>query len=266
MLLLFVFALAGCAHNSTIPVTSRILTAQPELEQARQGALVPAISAVESPGPFETREALELSAEEAIQEEEEDEFDDEEGAGLEEGEAKQAAAIADPLEKFNRAMFTFNDRLYYWVLKPVAQAYADVVPEAPRVSVNNFFTNLGFPVRFVSMLLQADFSGAVAELGRFTALLDGIAADFPWLRWMNASDAARELARYQNVSVSARRSGNVITVRTLRAGGDYVYFRTRIEPGRRIARLAGCRLVNIYRESGDYIFKTSSPECRVILR
>lgn len=104
-----------------------------------------------------------------------------------------------------------------------------------------------------------------AELGRFTALLDGIAADFPWLRWMSASDAARELARYENVSVSARRSGNVITVRILRAGGDYVYFRTRIEPGRRIARLAGCRLVNIYRESGDYIFKTASPECRVIL-
>jgi hypothetical protein len=109
-------------------------------------------------------------------------------------------------------------------------------------------------------------SAWTAELGRFTALLDGIAADFPWLRWMSASAAARELARYKGVSVSARRSGNVITVRTLRAGGDYSYFRTRIEPGRRIARLAGCRLVNIYRESGDYIFKTASPECRVILR
>lgn len=166
-ILFFILSVAGCAYNSTIPVTSRIISAQPEPQQAQQSASVPAISAVDSPGPFETRNALEVSAQEEEQEDEDEYYDDVEGAGEEEGEWKQVP-IADPLEKFNRAMFTFNDRLYYWVLKPVAQAYADAVPEAPRVSVNNFFTNLGFPVRFVSMLLQADFSGAVAELGRFT--------------------------------------------------------------------------------------------------
>jgi phospholipid-binding lipoprotein MlaA len=119
-------------------------------------------------GPFAANSTLEPPVEAAENNGDDDLEDDEEGAGLEEGEEKQAAAIADPLEKFNRAMFTFNDRLYYWVLKPVAQGYAKVVPEAPRVSVSNFFNNLGFPVRFVSMLLQADFSGAAAELGRFT--------------------------------------------------------------------------------------------------
>jgi phospholipid-binding lipoprotein MlaA len=71
------------------------------------------------------------------------------------------------LEPFNRAMFHFNDKLYFWVLKPVAQGYQKVVPEAPRVGVNNFFSNLKFPIRFVSSLLQADFSGAATELGRF---------------------------------------------------------------------------------------------------
>lgn len=76
--------------------------------------------------------------------------------------------IADPLEPFNRAMFHFNDRLYFWVLKPVAQGYRQVVPEPARVSVSNFFANLAFPVRFVNSLLQANFSGAAAELGRFT--------------------------------------------------------------------------------------------------
>jgi len=40
-------------------------------------------------------------------------------------------------------------------------------PEAPRVGVNNFFSNLKSPIRFVSCLLQADFSCAVAEFGRF---------------------------------------------------------------------------------------------------
>jgi phospholipid-binding lipoprotein MlaA len=80
---------------------------------------------------------------------------------------EEAATIADPLEPFNRAMFQFNDKLYFWALKPVAQGYNKVVPEKGRVSVKNFFTNLGFPIRFVSCLLQADFSGAATEVGRF---------------------------------------------------------------------------------------------------
>ncbi|MCE5263554.1 MAG: VacJ family lipoprotein [Deltaproteobacteria bacterium] len=78
------------------------------------------------------------------------------------------AEIADPLEPFNRAMYQFNDKLYFWVLKPFAQGYGKVVPEAARVSVDNFFTNLAFPIRFVNCLLQANFSGAAVELGRFT--------------------------------------------------------------------------------------------------
>lgn len=75
--------------------------------------------------------------------------------------------IADPLEPFNRAMFQFNDKLYFWMLKPVAQGYKEVVPEPARISVKNFFTNLGFPIRFLSCLLQADLSGAATEAGRF---------------------------------------------------------------------------------------------------
>ena len=86
----------------------------------------------------------------------------------EEGEEKETVTIADPIEPFNRAMFQFNDKLYFWVLKPVAQGYNKVAPEGARVSVKNFFSNLGFPMRFVSCLLQADFSGAATELGRFT--------------------------------------------------------------------------------------------------
>ena len=85
----------------------------------------------------------------------------------EEGEEEEIATIPDPLESFNRAMFRFNDKLYFWVLKPVAQGYKKVVPEAPRVGVKNFFSNLKFPIRFVSCLLQADFSGAATEFGRF---------------------------------------------------------------------------------------------------
>ena len=76
--------------------------------------------------------------------------------------------IADPIEPFNRAMHQFNDKLYFWALKPAAQGYSLIVPESARVSVKNFFSNLAFPGRFLNCALQADFAGAATELGRFT--------------------------------------------------------------------------------------------------
>ncbi|MBE9531454.1 MAG: VacJ family lipoprotein, partial [Proteobacteria bacterium] len=63
-----------------------------------------------------------------------DDFDDEELKG-----------IADPLEPLNRVFFAFNDRLYFWVLKPVARGYNAVVPEKGRVGIGRFFTNLRTP-------------------------------------------------------------------------------------------------------------------------
>jgi phospholipid-binding lipoprotein MlaA len=86
---------------------------------------------------------------------------------VEEGEEEAKAEIADPLEPFNRAMYHFNDKLYFWVLKPLAQGYRTVVPEEARLGVGNFFANVAFPIRFVNCLLQANIRGAASELGRF---------------------------------------------------------------------------------------------------
>ena len=71
--------------------------------------------------------------------------------------------VPDPLEPVNRAFFEFNDKLYFWVLKPVATGYKTVVPEEARVCVRNFFRNLAFPVRFVNNVLQGKFFGAFEE-------------------------------------------------------------------------------------------------------
>jgi phospholipid-binding lipoprotein MlaA len=48
----------------------------------------------------------------------------------------------DPFEKFNRAMFTFNDAVDRTALKPVATVYKDVTPSFVQTGVNNFFGNL----------------------------------------------------------------------------------------------------------------------------
>lgn len=75
--------------------------------------------------------------------------------------------ISDPLEPLNRVFFHFNDKLYFWILKPAARGYKAVTPEKVRVGIRNFFYNLGFPVRFVNCLLQAKGDAAANELVRF---------------------------------------------------------------------------------------------------
>lgn len=75
--------------------------------------------------------------------------------------------VADPLGPFNRIMFQFNDKFYFWLLKPVSQAYRKVVPGLARTGVENFFNNLGTPKRFVSNVLQLKGREATIELGKF---------------------------------------------------------------------------------------------------
>jgi len=75
--------------------------------------------------------------------------------------------VPDPLEGLNRVMFQINDRLYFWVLKPVAQTYQHVAPPPVRIGVRNFFHNLTTPVRFVSCLFQGKVDNTGKEIARF---------------------------------------------------------------------------------------------------
>ncbi len=75
--------------------------------------------------------------------------------------------IYDPIEPVNRAFFHFNDKLYFWVLKPVATGYTKIFPEPLRVSVRNFFHNIFMPVRAVNCLLQGKIKGFGTEIARF---------------------------------------------------------------------------------------------------
>lgn len=75
--------------------------------------------------------------------------------------------IPDPLEPFNRAMFTFNDRLYFWALKPVARGYRAITPKPMRVGVRNFFLNLTAIIPIVNCFLQGKLDSGGEELGRF---------------------------------------------------------------------------------------------------
>lgn len=78
-----------------------------------------------------------------------------------------AFSIKDPLEPMNRVFFTFNDKLYFWVLKPVNRGYSAVLPADIRLCIGNFFTNLASPIRFINNLLQGEGKDAGIVLGRF---------------------------------------------------------------------------------------------------
>jgi phospholipid-binding lipoprotein MlaA len=75
--------------------------------------------------------------------------------------------VPDPLEPWNRLMFSVNDTLYFWVVKPVAQTYKAVAPEPARLGIRNFFDNAGTPPRYVNCLLQGKNEAADTELHRF---------------------------------------------------------------------------------------------------
>jgi phospholipid-binding lipoprotein MlaA len=81
--------------------------------------------------------------------------------------AGSGVVVHDPYEKFNRAMFTFNDKLYFWFLKPVGTVYAAYFPPGLRAAVRNGFNNILFPPRFVNCALQGKLDKAGSETVRF---------------------------------------------------------------------------------------------------
>jgi phospholipid-binding lipoprotein MlaA len=83
------------------------------------------------------------------------------------GEETNRAAVSDPYERFNRAVFNANDKLYFWALRPAATAYAAVVPLEFRTSVNNAAKNFESPARVANCILQRKGCRASTEMKRF---------------------------------------------------------------------------------------------------
>jgi len=124
----------------------------------------------------------------------EDEFFDEFDEFTDESGTNAVVSVFDPLEPANRIVGIFNDRLYFWALKPVAQGYEWAVPEGGRVAVRRFFANLGFPMRLANNVLQCKLKRAGVETARFgvnTTL--GIAGLFdPAAAWLELGPPPEE--------------------------------------------------------------------------
>jgi len=119
---------------------------------------------MEKAGETKEKEATAAGTPDKTQEKEEIGDDEDEG---EDDFEEEMETLADPLKPFNRLMFEVNDKLYFYVLKPVALMYEAILPEQVRVSLRNAISNLTTPVRLVNCLLQGKFEGAAIEYSRF---------------------------------------------------------------------------------------------------
>jgi len=75
--------------------------------------------------------------------------------------------IYDPYESYNRAVFSFNQGVDYAVLDPLTETYRFVMPEAFRMAISNFLTNIKSPLYVINELLQGDFDDAGLVTKRF---------------------------------------------------------------------------------------------------
>lgn len=73
----------------------------------------------------------------------------------------------DPLESYNRAMFSFNEGLDKHLIKPVTKGYDKVVPDPVKTGVTNFFSNIDDVFVIINDLLQFKITQAIQDTSRF---------------------------------------------------------------------------------------------------
>ena len=78
----------------------------------------------------------------------------------------QTPSKEDPWEGFNRTVYTFNDKVDTYALKPVAQGYVKVTPQPVRDSVTNFFSNIGDVYNVANNFLQLRIADGVSDIMR----------------------------------------------------------------------------------------------------
>ncbi len=202
------------------------------------------------------------NAEEKQEELLEDDWDDWDDLENED-ESPEFATVADPLESFNRAMFKFNDKLYFWFLKPVSQGYRKITPQKLRIGLKNFFFNLAAPIRVVNCALQGKGTAAAAEFSNFVINstfgvlgFGNLTKDYPELN-PDPEDLGQTLGRY-GIGDGFYVVWPILGVSTLRdtfgrVGDSFLDPVNMVDPIETSLAVRGCRTVNtVSFRIGDY--------------
>jgi len=72
----------------------------------------------------------------------------------------------DPWESFNRSVFSFNEGLDDYLLKPITRGYRFILPKLAQQGIDNFFGNYRDIYTSANNLLQGNLSMAFSDLMR----------------------------------------------------------------------------------------------------
>lgn len=78
-----------------------------------------------------------------------------------------SASNSDPYEKINRSMFTFNDNLDEYILKPVATFYNKLMPKPLNKGIHNAYNNIDTLTTIANDILQLHLYQALNDSWRF---------------------------------------------------------------------------------------------------
>ncbi|MCJ7539363.1 MAG: VacJ family lipoprotein, partial [Desulfobacterales bacterium] len=112
ILLLFTLLSTGCAHKSVSPLHE-----------------TPHDVAIDQPSTTTLDKTEDLASTPDAADKIENEF-------FEEEFETHRLKVADPLYIWNKAMYHFNDKLYFWLLKPLAKGYTAITPDIFRTGVS----------------------------------------------------------------------------------------------------------------------------------
>ena len=185
VLLLLAFSSVGCAHRH-VPIHS---SASPDASFPPAGWRAGHHSQETTLSTLDQTPSNHGEVEEDFLDDNLDFFDEE--------TEEEVLQVADPLSPWNRAMFHFNDRLYFWVLKPLARGYRAVLPTPARSGIKNFFHNLTTPIRMISCILQGKGRAASAELTRFliNSTVGVLGFGNPAKRWTELNTSEEDLGQ-----------------------------------------------------------------------
>jgi phospholipid-binding lipoprotein MlaA len=82
------------------------------------------------------------------------------------GAERSTVSKIDPWEKFNRKVYTFNERVDRLILAPAARTYVKVVPQPVRRGVTNFFGNVSDVWSAVNNFLQLKIADGMQDVVR----------------------------------------------------------------------------------------------------
>lgn len=80
---------------------------------------------------------------------------------------KNSKQSLDAYENVNRKIFSFNEIIDSFVLKPTAKAYKVITPKFVDKTIGNFFSNLGDVGNAINNTLQGKFGDALSDTERF---------------------------------------------------------------------------------------------------